>query len=57
MLASVHPITFSCYESIFEFGKTADYYLDTMSNFSKVSYNLIHKMGDIYDTIFYLTRH
>ena len=57
VLESVHPITFSCYESVFEFGNTADYYMETLSNFSKVSYNLIHKLGDIYDTIFYLTRH
>ena len=57
ILGSVHPITFSCYESVFEFGETADSYMETLSDFGKVSYNLIHKLGDIYDTIFYLTRH
>ena len=29
ILASVHPITFSCYESLFEYGDTADYYMET----------------------------
>lgn len=31
--------------------------MDTFSDFSKVTYNLIHKLGAIYDTVFYLTRH
>lgn len=57
ILGSVHPITFSCYESTYEFGATGDYYADTFQDFSKVTYNLIHKLGSIYDTIFYLTRH
>ena len=33
VLASVHPITFSCYYSVSEFGATTDFYLDTLSNF------------------------
>ena len=57
ILGSVHPIAFSCYESVYDFGSTGDYYMDTFSDFSKVTYNLIHKLGAIYDTIFYLTRH
>ena len=30
VLASAHPITFSCYHSVTEFGKTSDYYLETL---------------------------
>ena len=33
VLASAHPITFSCYHSVSEFGKTTDYYMETLSNF------------------------
>ena len=32
VLASVYPITFSCYTSIFEFGDTADYYMSTFTD-------------------------
>ena len=57
VLAAVHPITYSCYMSVGEFGATGDYYMDTFSDFNKVSYNLIHQLGKIYDTIYYLTKH
>lgn len=57
ILASVHPIAFGCYSSVFEFSETSDYYMETFSDFSKVTYNLIHKLGNIYDTIFYLIKH
>lgn len=57
VLEAIHPITFSCYTSIFEFGATGDYYMDTFSDFNKVTYNMIHKLGNIYDTIYYLTKH
>lgn len=57
VLAAVHPITFSCYTSVSEFGETIDYYMDTFSDFNKVTYNLIHKLGAIYDTVYYLTKH
>ena len=33
VLASAHPITFSCYHSVSEFGKTTDYYMETLSDF------------------------
>ena len=57
VLEAVHPIAYSCYTSIDEFGQTSEYYMDTFSDFNKVSYNLIHKLGKIYDTVYYLTRH
>ena len=57
VLEAVHPIAYSCYTSIDEFGQTSEYYMDTFSDFNKVSYNLIHKLGNIYDTVYYLTRH
>ena len=31
--------------------------MDTFSDFNKVTYNMIHKLGNIYDTIYYLTKH
>ena len=57
ILASAHPITFSCYMSLFEFESTASYYLETMSDFHKVLFNLVHKLGKLYDTIYFLTKH
>lgn len=57
ILASVHPITYSCYSSVDEFGETSDHYMETFSSFSKITYNLVHKLGNIYDTIFYLLQH
>ena len=29
--------------------------MDTFSDFNKVSYNMIHELGKIYDTVYYLT--
>ena len=43
--------------SVGEFGETGNYYMDTFNDFSKVSFNLIHKLGNIYDTIYFLTKH
>ena len=57
ILASVHPISFSCYSSVDEFSDTWAYYLETFEDFSKISYNLVHKMGNLYDTIYYLRKH
>ena len=54
VLASVHPITFSCYYSVYEFGTTGDYYMETIVDFQKISFNLVEKLGQIYDTIFFL---
>lgn len=57
VLAAVHPITYSCYHSVGEFGETGNYYMDTFNDFSKISFNLIHKLGNIYDTVYFLTKH
>jgi hypothetical protein len=57
VLASVHPIAFSCYYSGHEFGDAADYYLLTLKDFSLLSYNVIHEGGKLYDTIYYLRKH
>lgn len=57
VLASVHPIAFSCYYSVHEFGDAADYYFLTLQDFSLLSYNVIHEGGKLYDTIFFLRKH
>ena len=57
ILASVHPITFSCYRSFFEYGAASEQYVSTISNWRRMSYNMIHKAGKIYDTIFFLYLH
>lgn len=57
ILASVHPITYSCYSSWFEFGQAFDYYLTTLEDFSMLSYNVIHQLGNIYDTIHFTIKH
>ena len=31
--------------------------MDTFDDINKVTYNLVHKLGNIYDTFYYLTRH
>ena len=57
ILASVHPITFSCYRSFFEYGAATEQYVATISNWRRMLYNMIHKAGRIYDTIFFLYLH
>lgn len=57
VLNSVHPITFSCYMSVFEYAAAGDYYMETFSDANKILYNLIHHLGNIYDTFFYLIKH
>ena len=57
VLASVHPIAFSCYYSVSEFGDAADYYLLTLQDAGLLSYNIIHEGGRLYDTISFLVKH
>jgi len=57
ILASIHPITFSCYTSWFEFGEAFDYYLTTLENLSMLTYNVIHSAGQIYDTFYFTFKH
>ena len=57
VLASVHPIAFSCYYSVAEFGDAGDYYLLTLQDAGLLSYNIIHEGGKLYDTIYFLAKH
>ena len=51
MLRTVYPISYSCYEGIFEFWVImAGYYL-TLYNPMILLYNSIHNFGNIYDDI------
>ena len=56
-MRTVHPITFSCYTSVSEFGTAGEYYAETLENFSMLSYNVIHQMGPLYDTLYYTLKH
>ena len=57
ILGTVYPITFSCYQSVWEFYDTALLYASTFTSFTQISYNLVHKMGVVYDAIYYLIIH
>ena len=57
VLASAHPITFSCYHSVGEFGVTGDVYVSTLKSAQKIGFNVVEKAALIYDTIFFLTLH
>ena len=56
MLGSIHPIIFSCYQSLFEYGEVALIYGETIVDGLQLVYNIIHHLGGIYDTIFYLVK-
>lgn len=57
ILGTVYPITFSCYYSLFEFYETGVLYASTFQSFSQIAYNMVHKLGVIYDSIYYVTIH
>lgn len=37
--------------------KTVVMYIDTFSSWQRVMFNLMHKIGDIYDAIFFIVAH
>jgi hypothetical protein len=51
LLSTLYPITYSCYMSGFEFADVTKMYIATFSSAERVLYNLMHKVGQIYDTI------
>ena len=57
ILGSLYPITFSCYHSLYEYGEIAVMYGATIADGLQLLYNIIHKLGNIYDCIFFLVRH
>jgi len=57
ILGSLYPITFACYHSIFEYGEVAVLYGETIADGLQLVYNLIHKLGNIYDCIYFLVKH
>jgi len=57
VLASIHPITYSCFTSAFEIGEAADYYVDSFADIKMIAYNIVHSLGNIYDTIYFLIKH
>jgi hypothetical protein len=51
VLKSIDPIVFSCYYTIFEYYLALGLYVDTISDFNKLLYNLTHNLGPIYDMV------
>lgn len=49
VLSTADPIIFSCFFSIFEYSDALSGYISTMSDFKKLSYNVAHNLGNIYD--------
>ena len=49
ILKSIDPILTSCYFSIFEYYVAIEEYKATASSLSKLTYNLAHNLGSIYD--------
>jgi hypothetical protein len=47
---SVNPIAFACYFSGFEYLQVINGYFDTITDINKLTYNLFHNAGEIYDT-------
>lgn len=54
---TVHPIFYSCYRSGFEFYYVALYYGDTFLDWHNIVYNIIHNIGYLYDSIYFLVFH
>ena len=57
ILASIYPITYSCYHTIFDVKDVTMIYLASFSSFERVLFNLMHKVGLIFDTIWWIIKH
>lgn len=57
LLSTVHPITYSCYYTGYEYKETYDGYISNIKESDAMAYNAIHKLGNLYDAVFYLRKH
>ena len=57
VLETVHPIAFSCYYAYFEYEDTLDSYTDNFGDNEVMIYNAVHKLGLLYDTLYFLKKH
>lgn len=57
ILSSLFPITFSCYHSAFEYADIGIVFGETLIDGLQLLYNMIHKLGNIYDCIYFLVKH
>ena len=57
ILGSLYPITYACYHSAFEYGEIAIIFGETLIDGLQLLYNMIHKLGNIYDCIYFLVKH
>jgi hypothetical protein len=51
MIQAVNPIAFACYFSGFEYMQVLVDYFYTVTDINKLSYNIFHNAGPIYDTV------
>lgn len=51
IMQSVNPIAFACYFSVFEYYQVLVDYFSTITDINKLTYNLFHNAGPIYDTV------
>jgi hypothetical protein len=52
ILKSIDPIIYSCYFTLFEYFLALTIYGQTVSDGDKLTYNLLHNLGSIYDLTF-----
>ena len=57
ILGSLYPITYACYHSIYEYGEIGVIFGETLIDGLQLLYNMIHKLGNIYDCIYFLVKH
>merc|ERR1712038_498450 len=57
ILGSLYPITYACYHSAFEYGEIGIIFGETLIDGLQLLYNIIHKLGNIYDCIYFLVKH
>ena len=51
IMQSVNPIAFACYFSGFEYYQVLVDYFSTITDINKLTYNVFHNAGPIYDTV------
>merc|ERR1712038_991895 len=57
ILGSLYPITYACYHSAFEYGEIGIIFGETLIDGLQLLYNMIHKLGNIYDCVYFLVKH
>ena len=53
LLSTAYPLTFGCYHSVDEVRTVSTSYIDTFEDVHSVTYNIVHKLGPLYDAVYY----